>query len=113
MIGGVSSAAIEKPHRSGWRPLLECEFDLAYTPLMEMDYARGRVILCTLDLEDHLDQDPAARPQGPDHPPQCRGRVREVFEHFPRRDQVERLRLQLISRDVMPRRLCAGGYAGN
>ena len=34
--GGVSSAAIEKPHRSGWRPLLECEFDLAYTPLMEL-----------------------------------------------------------------------------
>ena len=27
--GGVSSAAVEKPHRSGWRPLLECEFDLA------------------------------------------------------------------------------------
>ncbi len=59
--GGVSSAAIEKPHRSGWRPLLECEFDLAYTPLMELDYGQGRVIVCTLDLEDHLDLDPAAR----------------------------------------------------
>jgi beta-galactosidase len=59
--GGVSSAAIEKPHRSGWRPLLECEFDLAYTPLMELDYGQGRVIVCTLDLEDHLAQDPAAR----------------------------------------------------
>lgn len=59
--GGVSSAAIEKPHRSGWRPLLECEFDLAYTPLMELDYGRGRLIVCTLDWEDHLVQDPAAR----------------------------------------------------
>ncbi len=59
--GGVSSAAIEKPHRSGWRPLLECEFDLAYTPLMELDYGQGRLIVCTLDLEDHLVQDPAAR----------------------------------------------------
>lgn len=59
--GGVSSAVIEKPHRSGWRPLLECEFDLAYTPLMELDYAQGRIILCTLDLEDHVAQDPAAR----------------------------------------------------
>ena len=39
--GGVTSAAIEKPHRSGWRPLLECEFDLAYTPLMELDYGKG------------------------------------------------------------------------
>lgn len=59
--GGVSSAAIEKPHRSGWRPLMECEFDLAYTPLMELDYGEGRLIVCTLDLEDHVLQDPAAR----------------------------------------------------
>jgi beta-galactosidase len=59
--GGVASAAIEKPHRSGWTPLLECEFDLAYAPLMELDYGKGRVILCTLDLEDHSALDPAAR----------------------------------------------------
>jgi hypothetical protein len=59
--GGVSSAAIEKPHKSGWRPLLECEFDLAYTPLLELDYGMGRLIVCTLDLEDHLVEDPAAR----------------------------------------------------
>lgn len=59
--GGVSSAPIEKPHRSGWRPLLECEFDLAYTPLMELDYGRGRLIVCTLDLEDHFELDPASR----------------------------------------------------
>jgi hypothetical protein len=59
--GGVSSAPIEKPHRSGWRPLLECEFDLAYTPLMELDCGQGRLIVCTLDLEDHWLKDPAAR----------------------------------------------------
>ena len=59
--GAVSSAAIEKPHRSGWRPLLECEFDLAYTPLMELDFGQGRLIVCTLDLEDHVASDPAAR----------------------------------------------------
>ena len=59
--GGVASAAIEKPHRSGWTPLLECEFDLAYTPLMELDYGQGRIIVCTLDLEDHVALDPAAR----------------------------------------------------
>jgi len=41
--------------------LLECEFDLAYSPLMELDYGQGRVILCTLDLEDHLGSDPAAK----------------------------------------------------
>jgi beta-galactosidase len=51
---------VEKPHRSGWRPILESEFDLAYSPLMELDYGRGRVALCTLDLEDHAQSDPAA-----------------------------------------------------
>jgi len=59
--GGVTSSAIEKPHRSGWRPLLECEFDMAYTPLMELDYGKGRLLVCTLDLEDHVGLDPAAR----------------------------------------------------
>jgi beta-galactosidase len=58
--GVVTSAAIEKPHQSGWRPILECEFDLAYSPLMELDYGQGRLILCTLDLEDHVSFDPAA-----------------------------------------------------
>lgn len=51
---------MEKPHRSGWRPLLQCEFDLAYTPLMELDWGQGRLMLCTLDLEDHVVLDPAA-----------------------------------------------------
>ena len=59
--GGISSAPIEKPHRSGWTPLLECEFDLAYTPLMELNYGQGRMIVCTLDLEDHAALDPGAR----------------------------------------------------
>ncbi|MCX7847886.1 MAG: hypothetical protein N2595_07655, partial [bacterium] len=58
--GGVSSCPIEKPHRGSWRPLLEGEFDLAYTPLMEMEYGKGRVTICTLDLEDHVGEDPAA-----------------------------------------------------
>ncbi len=73
--GGITSAAIEKPHRSGWRPLLECEFDLAYTPLMELDYGQGRLIVCTLDLEDHVAQDPAAR--------RLAGRVVDYALHSP------------------------------
>lgn len=58
--GTVSSATIEKPHNSSWRPILESEFDLAYSPLMELDYGKGRLILTTLDLEDHVSQDAAA-----------------------------------------------------
>jgi beta-galactosidase len=30
--GGVASAAIEKPHLAGWRPILHGEFDMAYSP---------------------------------------------------------------------------------
>ena len=71
----MTSAAIEKPHRSGWRPLLECEFDLAYTPLMELDYGKGRLIVCTLDLEDHVALDPAAR--------RMAGRIMDYALHSP------------------------------
>lgn len=59
--GTVTSGAVEKPHRAGWRPLMECEFDLAYSPLMELDYGRGRITWCQLDLEDQVEHDPAAR----------------------------------------------------
>ncbi|HEY9807822.1 MAG TPA: sugar-binding domain-containing protein [Halomicronema sp.] len=56
--GAVSSIPIEKPHNSGWRAILQSEFDLAYTPLMELEYGKGRLILTTLDLEDHYALDP-------------------------------------------------------
>jgi beta-galactosidase len=58
--GTVTSAAIEKPHHSGWRPVLECEFDLAYSPLLELDFGKSRLILSTLDLEAHVPLDAAA-----------------------------------------------------
>lgn len=58
--GGVATGAIEKPHRSAWRPLMECEFDLAWSPLMELSYGKGHLLLTTLDLEDHYDEDVVA-----------------------------------------------------
>lgn len=58
--GALSGAAIEKPHLSGWKPILECEFDLAYSPLMELSLGNGSVTLCTLDLEDYYQRDPVA-----------------------------------------------------
>jgi beta-galactosidase len=81
--GGVSSAAIEKPHRSGWRPLLECEFDLAYTPLMELDYGKGRLLVCTLDLEDHVALDSAAR--------RLAGHIIDYALHSPLSPQAEKV----------------------
>jgi beta-galactosidase len=58
--GSVTSAALEKPHRSGWTPILEAEFDLAYTPLMELAVGRGLAIWCTLDFEGRVGSEPAA-----------------------------------------------------
>jgi beta-galactosidase len=58
--GGIASAMIEKPHLSGWRPLVEGEFDLAYTPAMELDLGKGRVTFCTFDLEGRVPLDPGA-----------------------------------------------------
>jgi len=58
--GSVATNAMEKPHNSGWTPLLECEFDLAYSPLMELNYGDGKLIWCSLDLEDHANLDPVA-----------------------------------------------------
>ncbi len=58
--GALASASVEKPHKGSWRPILEDEFDLAYSPLMELDYGKGRLTWCMLDLEDHATKDPAA-----------------------------------------------------
>jgi beta-galactosidase len=58
--GSVSSCAVEKPHYSGWRPILEGEFDLAYSPLMELHYGTGLALLCTLDVEGRTRSDPVA-----------------------------------------------------
>ena len=59
--GALSSAAIETPHHGGWTPVLACEFDMAYSPLIEKSIGDGWLALCFLDLEDQVDPDPAAR----------------------------------------------------
>jgi len=53
--GGVSSSIWEKPHHSAWTPLLEGEFDLAYSPLMELSYGKGLLVLNSMDVEDRAD----------------------------------------------------------
>ncbi|MEZ0298267.1 MAG: beta-galactosidase [Candidatus Methylacidiphilales bacterium] len=58
--GAVTSAPVEKPHCSGWYPIAECEFDLAYSPLLQLHRGQGSITLCTFDLEDHVKVDPAA-----------------------------------------------------
>lgn len=59
-VGSVSSSPLEKPHVSGWTPLLECEFALAYSPLLELRLGKGLVRLCTLDIVSRTEPDAAA-----------------------------------------------------
>ena len=51
---------IDKPHLAGWTPILEGEWDLAYSPLMELRRGPGLALLCTLDLEARTAPDPVA-----------------------------------------------------
>jgi len=58
--GSVASVVIETPHRGAFTPILECEFDLAYTPLLEWRDGRGEVVFCQLDLTGRIGHEPAA-----------------------------------------------------
>ncbi len=62
--GSVSSAAMEKPHFSAWRPMLEGDFDLAFSPLMELPWGSGLLIYSGLDLESRTTPEPVARLMG-------------------------------------------------
>ena len=48
--GVVSSVMLRKPHYGNFRPLLDGDFDLWETPLLEWLYGKGRIIFCQLDV---------------------------------------------------------------
>lgn len=58
--GTVSAMMIEKPSAGGARPILECEYDLGYSPLMELREGRGRLIFCQLEVTRRYGVDPVA-----------------------------------------------------
>lgn len=58
--GSLCSYMIEKPHTGAFKSVLECEFDLNYTPLAEFAEGKGRVILSQLDITGRFEKDPAA-----------------------------------------------------
>ena len=58
--GSVASFALEKPHFGRWTPLLEGEFDLAFSPLLESFRGAGLVVWCGLDLDGRTEPDPSA-----------------------------------------------------
>lgn len=56
----VASVALQIPEATGFTPVLQTEFDMDYSPLLEWVYGRGRITFCTLDLTGRIASDPAA-----------------------------------------------------
>ncbi len=58
--GTVASAVIETPQHGPFQALLDCEFDLAFAPLMTWRHGKGEVLFCQLDLIGRVELDPVA-----------------------------------------------------
>ena len=58
--GSVASAAIEKPPRGDFLPVLDCGYSLQYSPLIEYREGRGLVLFCQVDATGRTEPDPAA-----------------------------------------------------
>jgi len=58
--GMVATFAYEKPQLGNFRVLLDCGFDLLYTPLVEVQEGKGRILFNQLDLVDHYGIEPVA-----------------------------------------------------
>jgi beta-galactosidase len=56
----VASVALKTPEIIGFTPLLQTEFDMAYSSLLEFKYGKGKVTYCTLDITDRVGSDPVA-----------------------------------------------------
>ena len=56
----VASVLIEKPAIGDWRSLIDGEFDLQYSPLIENISSNGRIIFCQLDVSGRTAPDPVA-----------------------------------------------------
>ncbi len=58
--GTVTAAAIEKPARGDFLPVLDGGYALQYSPLMVCRHGRGMILLCQLDVTARTVTDPAA-----------------------------------------------------
>ena len=58
--GVVASALIETPHHGNFTPIVDGEFDMRYSPLLEWTCGNGRVIFSQFDFTGRVGVDPAA-----------------------------------------------------
>jgi len=58
--GNVATVLPETPHAGAFVPVIEAEFDLQYSPLLEWRHGKGTVLFCQLDLTGRVGVDPPA-----------------------------------------------------
>ncbi|MFW5856259.1 MAG: hypothetical protein ACOCX4_00140 [Planctomycetota bacterium] len=58
--GTVASSIIETPQHGPFRTLLDCEFDLNFSPLVIWPHGKGEIVFCQLDVTGRMDLEPAA-----------------------------------------------------
>ena len=56
----LASVVLKTPELAGFTPILQTEFDMAYSPLLEWRYGKGVVTFCSLDLTGRVGNDPVA-----------------------------------------------------
>ena len=59
--GTVATSVIRTPHLGPFQNVVECEFDMAYSPLVVWPHGRGQITFCQLDVTGRHEQEPAAR----------------------------------------------------
>ncbi len=58
--GAVASVVIETPHHGAFTPLVDAEFDLAYSPLLEWRHGKGGILFSQFDLVNRSGGEPVA-----------------------------------------------------
>lgn len=58
--GVLATYVYDKPHYAPFRPVLECGFDLAQSPLLEARFGKGSVTLCQVDVTERYGADPVS-----------------------------------------------------
>ena len=58
--GTVASNIIETPHFGTFKAISDCEFDLAYSPLISWRHGTGEIVFIQLDVSGRTESEPAA-----------------------------------------------------
>ncbi|MFZ2657073.1 MAG: hypothetical protein WAX69_19220 [Victivallales bacterium] len=58
--GTVASNIIETPHFGAFKAIADCEFDLAYSPLVSWRHGAGEIVFMQMDVSGRTESDPAA-----------------------------------------------------